>query len=233
MSEEQEAYRYDKMVEQALRGVVKTALEEVMEKGLFDEHHFYITFRTDFNGVQIPDYLKDRYPGEMTIVLQHQFFDLDVDSEKFTVMLKFNNVPERLQIPLAAITIFTDPSVNFALQFQPLTEDEGLDDGSYDDEELDLDDENSSGEVISLDQFRAKGNNKAKKKESAEDDESETSSDSDAKDDDSAEDSSAKKAKKAKKADSKKDAEDAERGQKTDKNNGKHSDQNNDKNKDD
>lgn len=232
MSEEQEAYRYDKMVEQALRGVVKTALEEVMEKGLFDEHHFYITFRTDFNGVQIPDYLKDRYPGEMTIVLQHQFFDLDVDDEKFTVMLKFNNVPERLQIPLAAITIFTDPSVNFALQFQPLTEDEGLDDGSYDDEELDLDDEDSSGEVISLDQFRAKGNSKAKKKKSAEEDESEAASDSDV-EDDSAADSSAKKAKKAKKADSKKDAEEDERSQKTDKNNGKHSDQNNDKNKDD
>jgi hypothetical protein len=229
MSEEQEAYRYDKMVEQALRGVVKTALEEVMEKGLFDEHHFYITFRTDFKGVQIPDYLKDRYPGEMTIVLQHQFFDLDVDTEKFTVMLKFNNVPERLQIPLAAITIFTDPSVNFALQFQPLTEDEGLEDGSYDDEELELDDEDTSGEVISLDQFRAKGNKAKPKKKSAADDDDDT--DSSASDDDEDRQDDAK-AKKSQKSDSKDDA-DRERGKKTDKNNGKHSDQNNDKNKDD
>lgn len=165
MAEDQESYRYDKMVEAALRGVVKSALEEVIEKGLFDDHHFYITFRTDHPGVEIPDYLKDRYPGEMTIVLQHQFYDLEVNDKRFTVMLKFNNVPERLQIPLTAITIFTDPSVNFALQFQPLSEeDEDID---YSDDELDLDEEEETkGEVISLDQFRSdnKKPNKSKKK---------------------------------------------------------------------
>lgn len=163
MAEDQESYRYDKMVEAALRGVVKSALEEVIEKGLFDDHHFYITFRTDHPGVEIPDYLKDRYPGEMTIVLQHQFYDLEVNDKRFTVMLKFNNVPERLQIPLTAITIFTDPSVNFALQFQPLSEeDEDID---YGDDELDLDDDEDEkkGEVISLDQFRS-DNKKPKKK---------------------------------------------------------------------
>lgn len=210
MSEEQEAYRYDKMVEQALRGVVKTALEEVMEKGLFDDHHFYITFRTDFKGVEIPEYLNDRYPGEMTIVLQHQFYDLDVDSEKFTVMLKFNNVPERLQIPLAAITIFTDPSVNFALQFQPLTEDEGLED-SYADEELDIDEEADRGEVVSLDQFRSKGKERKDKDK----------------------ESTAKKPKKSK--ESAKDSESAKGSDadKQDKNKGRNNDQNNDKNRDD
>src|SRR6056297_3775928 len=86
--------RYDKMVENALRGVVRQAVEEVMEEGLPGEHHFYITFMTDYPGVNIPDYLKDRYPGEMTIVLQFQFYDLDVDDEKMQVTLSFNNVPE-------------------------------------------------------------------------------------------------------------------------------------------
>ncbi len=164
MAEDLESYRYDKMVEAALRGVVKSALEEVIEKGLFDDHHFYITFRTDHAGVEIPDYLRERYPGEMTIVLQHQFYDLEVNDKRFTVMLKFNNVPERLQIPLTAITIFTDPSVNFALQFQPLSEeDEDID---YGDDELDVDDgdEGSTGEVISLDQFRQDNQDSKKSK---------------------------------------------------------------------
>lgn len=164
MAEDDEHYRYDKMVEAALRGVVKSALEEVIEKGLFDDHHFYITFRTDHAGVEIPDYLRERYPGEMTIVLQHQFYDLEVDSKKFTVMLKFNNVPERLRIPLTAITIFTDPSVNFALQFQPLSEeDEDVDYGD-DEMEFDDDDDSSTGEVISLDQFRSDNKDKKSKK---------------------------------------------------------------------
>ena len=173
MSNEQENFRYDKMVEAALRGVVKTALEEVIEKGLFDDHHFYITFRTDYPGVEIPDYLKERYPGEMTIVLQHQFYDLEVDDKRFIVMLKFNNVPERLRIPLQSITIFTDPSVNFALQFQPLSE-EDLDD-DYESQELDIDDADedgaAKGEVISLDKFRAKTANNKKGDNDADSDE--------------------------------------------------------------
>lgn len=152
-----DAFRYDKMVEKALRGVVKQALEEVIADGLHDDHHFYITFMTDHPGVKIPSYLKDRYPGEMTIVLQHQFYDLEVNDDRFTVMLSFNNVPERLEIALPAITIFADPSVNFALQFQPLTE-EG-DDVHFESEELELDaadEKKKKGEVISLDSFRKK-----------------------------------------------------------------------------
>lgn len=161
-----EILRYDKMVEYALRGVVKQAIEEVMADGLPADHHFYITFMTDFPGVQIPDYLRDRYPGEMTIVLQYQFYDLSVDREKMGVTLSFNNVPERLVIPLGAITIFADPSVNFALQFQPLGEDGGPDfdpDGLLDDEEDQAGKEDKgkkkggkTGEVVSLDQFRKK-----------------------------------------------------------------------------
>lgn len=152
-----EAFRYDKMVEKALRGVVQQALNEVVKEGLTEDHHFYITFFTEHAGVSLPPYLKDRYPGEMTIVLQHQFYDLEVDSDKFSVMLSFNNVPERLVIPLAAVTIFADPSVNFALQFQPLSDEE--DDIQFEAEELDVDREDKhkkKGEVISLDSFRKK-----------------------------------------------------------------------------
>ncbi len=155
---QEEAFRYDKMVERALRGVVRQALDEVVKDGLVDDHHFYITFLTEHAGVTLPPYLRERYPGEMTIVLQHQFYDLEVNEERFTVMLSFNNVPERLTIPLSAITIFADPSVNFALQFQPLTED-GDDEIHFEAEELDVDNEDKQkkkGEVISLDSFRKK-----------------------------------------------------------------------------
>lgn len=162
-NDEDDILRYDKMVEQALRGVVKQAIEEVIAGDLPGEHHFYITFMTDYPGVEIPDYLRDRYPGEMTIVLQYQFYDLSVDKEKMGVTLSFNNVPERLVIPLGAITIFADPSVNFALQFQPLGEDGGPDfdpDGFLEDDEEEggkgKGGGEKTGEVVSLDKFRKK-----------------------------------------------------------------------------
>lgn len=161
--------RYDKMVEKALRGVVRTAVEEVIEHGLNGEHHFYITFLTDYAGVEIPDYLRDRYPGEMTIVLQYQFSDLEVDDDFLRVTLSFNNVPEKLVVPLAAISIFADPSVNFALQFQPVTDDTMSDHDLALLDELDGDDDSpddggaskgggsgEKGQVVSLDQFRKK-----------------------------------------------------------------------------
>jgi hypothetical protein len=106
------------MVEAALRAVVRQALTEVAQNGLPGNHHFYITFRTSHPGVQVPDYLKARYPSEMTIVLQFQFYDLHIDDSAFSVTLTFNNNPERLVIPLRAITVFADPSVNFVLPFQ-------------------------------------------------------------------------------------------------------------------
>jgi uncharacterized protein len=112
--------RYDKMVEKALRGVVTQALDHVVKNGLPNDHHFYITFMTDFPGVEMPGYLREQYPEEMTIVLQYQFYGLEASEERFTVTLSFNNVPERLVIPTEAVTIFADPSVNFALQFQPM-----------------------------------------------------------------------------------------------------------------
>lgn len=158
--DEENILRYDKMVESALRGVVRQAIEEVMEDGLPGDHHFYITFMTDYPGVNIPDYLRDRYPGEMTIVLQFQFYDLDVNDERMQVTLSFNNVPEKLEIPLAAITIFADPSVNFALQFQPLGDDLEPDYDPDDDDDTPDDDKSKgdgkTGEVVSLDKFRKK-----------------------------------------------------------------------------
>ena len=166
MSEDEEILRYDRMVEQALRGVVRQAVKEVIDSKnkLPGNHNFYITFMTDYPGVEIPEYLRERYPGEMTIVLQYQFYDLFVDAEKMGVTLSFNNVLERLQIPLGAITIFADPSVNFALQFQQLNE-EGPDDfdpeddlpeDAGDDEKAPKKTGSKSGEVVSLDQFRKK-----------------------------------------------------------------------------
>jgi hypothetical protein len=113
-----EILQYSVMVEAALRAVVRQALTEVAQNGLPGSHHFYITFRTSHPGVQVPDYLKARYPAEMTIVLQFQFYDLKVDDTAFSVTLTFNNTPERLVIPIRAITVFADPSVNFVLPFQ-------------------------------------------------------------------------------------------------------------------
>ena len=112
-----EGLRYDRMVEDALRSVVRRALVHVAERGLPGSHHFYITFRTDHRESEIPQALRDRYPGEMTIVLQHQFWGLEVDEDKFCVTLSFADVPHRLVVPFAAVTAFADPSVRFGLQF--------------------------------------------------------------------------------------------------------------------
>ena len=159
---EDDTLRYDKMVEGALRNVVRDAVQEVVDNGLPGDHHFYITFLTDYPGVDIPDYLRERYPGEMTIVLQFQFEELYVDDEVLKVSLSFNNKPEMLIVPLAAISIFADPSVNFALQFQPLDHDhDDLPDPEGDDpddgeKETSAKDDDTKGEVISLEQFRKK-----------------------------------------------------------------------------
>jgi hypothetical protein len=115
--------RYDRMVEDALRGVVRRALNEAAAQGLPGNHHFYLTFRTHAPGVDIPTYLTERYPSEMTIVLQFQFYGLEAAEDYFVVTLSFNNQQERLQIPYSAISVFADPSVNFALQFQAAEED--------------------------------------------------------------------------------------------------------------
>jgi hypothetical protein len=115
--------QYDVMVENALRGVVRQALAQVSEGGLPGEHHFYITFRSDHPDVVIPEHLRERYPREMTIVLQYQFWDLEVGSDGFAVTLSFNNRSERLNVPFEAVIAFADPSVRFGLQFDAGEED--------------------------------------------------------------------------------------------------------------
>ena len=111
--------RYDKMVETALRGVVREAIARAAASGLPGTHHFYITFKTRFPEVKLSDTLLQQYPEEMTIVLEHQFWDLEVEEARFAVTLSFQGRPERIGIPFEAITSFTDPSVKFGLQFQP------------------------------------------------------------------------------------------------------------------
>ena len=115
----QDLFHYERMVEDALRGVVRDALAKAAREGLRGAHHFYITFTTSAPGVDIPEELRTRFQPDMTIVLQHQFWDLEVDDQKFSVMLSFQKRLERLVIPFAAIRSFTDPSVEFALEFAP------------------------------------------------------------------------------------------------------------------
>jgi hypothetical protein len=115
--------RYDILVQEALRGMVRGVLTETAKnKSMPGEHHFFITFDTTADGVRLSDRLRAQYPEEMTVVLQHQFWDLKVTDEAFEVGLSFGGVPERLLVPLAAIKAFADPSVQFTLQFETLAE---------------------------------------------------------------------------------------------------------------
>ena len=111
-------FDYPQMVQTALRGVVREALARTAREGLRGAHHFYVSFRTDIPGVVLPDYLLDKYPEEMTIVLQNQFWGLEVGDQEFFGTLSFQKRPEQLTIPFAAVTGFADPSVKFGLQFE-------------------------------------------------------------------------------------------------------------------
>ena len=116
--------RYDLLTQQALRGVVRSVLTDTAKKGLPGDHHFYISFDTKADGVRISDRLRAQYPDEMTIILQHQFWDLKVGENEFEVGLSFGGVPERLTVPFDAINGFFDPSVQFGLQFEEVAEGE-------------------------------------------------------------------------------------------------------------
>ena len=115
---DKDSLQYDKMVEAALRGVVRQALAQAAEVGLTGNHHFFLTFKTGHPGVRIPAYLEAEFPDEMTIVLQHEFWGLEAGDDAFEVTLGFNDVQERLTVPYAVLTAFVDPSVKFGLQFQ-------------------------------------------------------------------------------------------------------------------
>lgn len=170
----QDLMNYDQMTQLALRGVVRDAIRRVIrEDGLPGAHHFYITFLTRFPGVEIDEGLAKKYPEEITIVLEHQFWDLAANDEDFEVTLKFGGVPKYLRVPYVAITRFHDPSVGFALQFEPPREMLGEIDESI--AQLDAkpakakkkakaekadkgneEKENKPGTIVSLDAFRKK-----------------------------------------------------------------------------
>ena len=116
--------RYDILAQNALREVVRTVMADAAKKGLLGEHHFKISFDTTAPGVRLSPRLREQYPQEMTIVLQHQFWDLEVSDEAFEVGLSFSGIPERLRVPFDAITGFFDPSVEFGLQFATVLEDD-------------------------------------------------------------------------------------------------------------
>jgi len=112
--------RYDLLAQSALRGVVRTVLADAARKGLPGDHHFKITFATTAPGVRLSERMRESYPQEMTIVLQYQFWDLDVRDDSFEVGLSFGGIPERIGIPFDAVTAFYDPSVQFGFQFEPI-----------------------------------------------------------------------------------------------------------------
>lgn len=109
---------YQALLDAALRGVVRDSLRRIEKQGLIGSHHFYLTFKTNFEGVDIPSFLSDQYPDEMTIILQHQFWGLKVHEDEFEVALTFKKVPATLVIPFAALTKFFDPGVPFGLEFK-------------------------------------------------------------------------------------------------------------------
>jgi hypothetical protein len=112
--------RYDILAQEALRGVMRTVLADAAKKGLPGEHHFKITFNTTAPGVRLSDRMRAQYPQDMTIVLQHQFWDLNVADEAFEVGLSFGGIPERLTVPFDAVTAFFDPAVQFGFQFETI-----------------------------------------------------------------------------------------------------------------
>ncbi|WP_350044017.1 ClpXP protease specificity-enhancing factor SspB [Thalassospira sp.] len=175
-----EEFRYDLMVDQALRGVVKDILARVAEEGLFGEHHYYITFQTNHPGVMLPENQRKAHPDNITVVLQHRFWDLKSEDDHFSVGMSFDGMPTTLVVPFDAMLAFVDPSANFMLTFS-VEEEMDDDDFAYDeDDDLDADlldgdetaptlvaepsksrkkskpDSSETGEVIALDAFRKK-----------------------------------------------------------------------------
>ncbi len=144
---------YGNLMHRAMRGLIQSVLTDVSEHGLPGAHHFFITFDTTHPDVQIADWLKERYPTEMTIVIQHWFENLAVTDEGFSITLNFGNNPEPMVIPFDALRTFVDPSVEFGLRFETQEQDED-DEEDEADIEVEEEPERRPGEVVSLDQFR-------------------------------------------------------------------------------
>lgn len=152
---------YGRMMQRAMQSLVSEAMRIVAEHGLPGEHHFYITFQTNHPGVDIPDWLFEDHPESMTIVLQHEFENLAVGADRFSVGLSFSGRPANLVVPFDAVLQFADPSAEFGLRFEPSEEGEDDEpDPAEAPEEPEIDEpapqETPGGEVVSLDAFRKK-----------------------------------------------------------------------------
>lgn len=149
---------YGNLMHSAMRGLIRTVLQDVADKGLPGNHHFFITFDTNHPEAQLADWLRERYPGAMTVVMQHWYDNLDVGENGFGITLNFGDAPETLYIPYDSIETFVDPSVEFGLRFEAAEDDS--EDG-FDEDDLQVDDEDgdepprpTDGDVVSLDSFR-------------------------------------------------------------------------------
>jgi hypothetical protein len=152
-------FDYESYVQKALRTVVHDVLKQVGEQGLPGSHHFYITFQTNRSDVQIPDFLRKKHPEEVTIVLQHQFWDLKITNEGFHVGLSFDNVQEMIYVPFTAVISFLDPSVRFGLQFVPdeeMQQDQRPGKPAKPQEKEALEAPTTSNNVVSFDAYRKK-----------------------------------------------------------------------------
>lgn len=153
-----EGIDYGKLMHRAMRGLIQQVLEDVQEKGLPGDHHFFITFDTGHPDAELADWLADRYPEEMTVVMQHWYDGLDVGDDGFAVTLNFGDAPERLYIPYDAIKTFVDPSVEFGLRFESQEDEEdGEDDPTPPDDDGpggEPKEDHQDAEVVSLDRFR-------------------------------------------------------------------------------
>ena len=146
---------YGGMMHRAMRGLVREVLDQVAAEGLPGDHHFFISFDTRTRGVQIADWLRERYPEEMTIVIQHWFDNLDIEEDQFGITLNFGDAPEHLVIPYSAILTFVDPSVEFGLRFETSDEFEDEDDDQEGEEDLHAASVyKPASEVVILDKFR-------------------------------------------------------------------------------
>jgi len=145
---------YGTLMHRAMRGLIQEVLTDVAEKGLPGTHHFFITFDTTHPGAELADWLRDRYPSEMTVVMQHWFDALEVGDDGFGVTLNFGEAPERLYVPYESIRTFVDPSVEFGLRFE--TQESDDEDEGAPHEQIEEGDaaHAEGGEVVSLDKFR-------------------------------------------------------------------------------
>lgn len=143
---------YGNLMHRAMRGLIQSVLEDVAKNGLPGAHHFFITFDTNHPDVAIADWLRERYPDEMTVVIQHWFENLEVTADGFSVTLNFGNQPEPLVVPFDAVRTFVDPSVEFGLRFETRAEDDEEEDEDEDDG--DDDPPPHDAEIVRLDRFR-------------------------------------------------------------------------------